>query len=77
MQLQTTIRAHIFYHRAERRKIMEIANLVIAVLSLIVNIIMLTKVNQIAQNAMQSDGHSNKNANQVVKGKYNQSRIQQ
>ena len=56
---------------------MEIANLVIAVLSLIVNIIMLTKVNQIAQNAMQSDGHSNKNANQVVKGKYNQSRIQQ
>lgn len=56
---------------------MEIASFVVALLSLIVNTIMLCKVEKIYKNITRIDGRNNKNANQVVKGTHNQSSIQQ
>lgn len=54
---------------------MEIANLIVAILSLFVNILMLRKVDQILKASVQSDGTDNQNVIQSVKGKSNDSSI--
>lgn len=54
---------------------MEIANLIVAILSLFVNILMLRKVNQILKASVQSGGTDNQNVIQSVKGKSNDSSI--
>ena len=56
---------------------MEVASLVISALSLVVNIMMLVKVDDILKNQINNKGDSNKNANQMVKGKNNTTTINQ
>lgn len=56
---------------------MEVANLVIGILSLVVNIIMLKKVDDVLKNIIQNNGSNNKNANQQINGKNNTSTINQ
>ena len=57
---------------------MEVANLVISALSLVVNVMMLVKVNDISKKQSNNNkGDSNKSANQMVKGKKNTSTINQ
>ena len=50
---------------------MEIANLVIGVLSLCVNILMLVKVNDISKNQTANGGGTNKSVEQKVRGRDN------
>lgn len=54
---------------------MEIANLIVAILSLFVNILMLRKVDQILKASVQSGGTDNQNVIQSVKGTSNDSSI--
>ena len=56
---------------------MEIASLIISALSLVVNIMMLVKVNDILKNHINNNGDNSKNAVQVVRGKDNETTLNQ
>lgn len=56
---------------------MEIASLIVAILSLIVNILMLFKVDKIFKNTIQAGGSENQNTIQKVSGKNNKGIIHQ
>lgn len=56
---------------------METINTLVGIVSLIVNIIMLFKVNDIVKNTSKVDGNNNKTATQTVSGKNNQTDIKQ
>lgn len=56
---------------------MEIASLIVAVLSLIVNMLMLFKVDKISKSTIQTGGTENQNTIQKVSGKNNKGIIRQ